>query len=152
MNFGIFRRGAASKSEKKTLEDFIREEDDDQVEIDAEVFSETNSGKEDVPREPRRWGFGGEAFTVTPLSCFGWNKENTDKWLTKCAKAWYLIISFAWFLFGAISFAPVIFISSKVSVLFKDKKTSIIAGVIIYAIIIALLVVFFHSRGATPEV
>jgi hypothetical protein len=63
---------------------------------------------------------------ITALDCFGWKKEKTENWLLKCANVWYMIISFGWFMFGAMTFAPVIFISNKVNVIFKDKKKSLI--------------------------
>lgn len=80
------------------------------------------------------------------FSCFGWDEKETPKWLKACANVWYFLISFLWFLFGAVTFAPVVFISNKVNVLFKDKKRSFVFAVLIYAAFIALMVWFFVSR------
>lgn len=73
------------------------------------------------------------------LSCFGWNGVKIEKWLIKSARIWYMIASFGWFLFGAFTFAPVIFISQKVDVLFHNKKRSLICAIVIYSIIISLI-------------
>jgi hypothetical protein len=83
---------------------------------------------------------------LDPLDCFGMNKEKTDKWMIKCVRIWYYIISFIWFLFGAFTFAPIIFITSKLNVLFKDKKKSFICAIIIYFVTIFLMVVFFYVK------
>ena len=81
------------------------------------------------------------------LTCFGWKEDKTDKWLLKCAKVWFLVASFAWFMFGAITFAPVIFISNKVDALFNDRKKSLVCGIAIYVVIVALIVFLFATRG-----
>lgn len=81
------------------------------------------------------------------LSCFGWKEDKTEAWLKKCAKVWFLMASFAWFIFGAITFAPIIFISNKVDVLFNDRKKSLMCGIIIYAVCVALIALLFATRG-----
>ena len=78
---------------------------------------------------------------IKPLDCFGMEEGKTEKWLGKCVKFWYCIMSFLWFLFGAVTFAPVIFISNKVNVVFKNKKKSFLASVIIYALCVALSII-----------
>ena len=81
------------------------------------------------------------------LNCFGWKDVKKEKWLVKCANIWYMVASFLWFIFGSLTFAPVIFISNKVDVLFKDKKKSLLCAIVVYAVLIALIVVLIISRN-----
>ena len=124
----LFQRKSEDTSAKNELDelyvpdDFVHEEDaqksDEDKQFDEIIYSSVDS-----------------------LDCFGWKEEKTDKWLIKCADFWYLVVSFGWFLFGAITFAPVIFISHKVNVIFKDKKKSLICGVAIHAVVLAIFAI-----------
>lgn len=84
------------------------------------------------------------------LSCFGWNENKTDKWLIKCAHVWFGIMSFMWFLVGALTFAPIIFISNKVNVIFKSKTKSMLCAIIVYIAIVALIMLLISTR-TTPN-
>ena len=83
---------------------------------------------------------------ITALDCFGWKKEKTENWLLKCANVWYMIISFGWFMFGAMTFAPVIFISNQVNVIFKDKKKSLIFALCAQTAIILFFGILLFKR------
>lgn len=74
------------------------------------------------------------------LHCFGWDERKTEKWLVKSARFWYAVMSFLWFMIGALTFAPVIFISHKVDVLFHDRKKSMCVACAIYVAIVAIIV------------
>ena len=89
---------------------------------------------------------GENEFTDTALKCFGWKESKTDKWLIKCAHFWYAIMSFFWFLFGAMTFAPIIFISKKVFVLFTDKKKALLAAIAIYFLIFLFFVLLIFIK------
>ena len=80
------------------------------------------------------------------LSCFGWENVNTQRLLVILAKVWFGIMSLGWFLFGAVTFAPVIFIGGKVNVIFKDKKKSLFVGGVIYAVMIIAIVLIAVAR------
>lgn len=112
-------------------EGVCEEEGDPIEENDANVKSQTS-----------------EEFTNNALNCFGWKDVKTEKWLIKSARIWYGIASFGWFLLGAVTFAPIIFMSNKVNVIFKNNKKSLICGIIIYAILIALLIIVFSRKRA----
>ena len=79
---------------------------------------------------------------IKPLDCFGMEEEKTEKWLGKCVKFWFWCVSFMWFLFGTLTFAPVIFIRSKIDVIFKDKRKSLLYATILYCAI-SILICFF---------
>jgi hypothetical protein len=87
-----------------------------------------------------------ESDNLTALGCFGWKEEKTEKWLAKCAKVWFLIMSLLYFLFGALTFAPIIFIKNKVNSVVSDKKMSLILAIVIYAVVFILFAIFIGVR------
>ena len=90
-------------------------------------------------------------FSENALNCFGWNEEKVDKWLAKMAKAWYCVMSFLWFAFGALTFAPIKFITNEVNRMFDNKRKSLFVGTCIYAVIIVLVVVLVATiQTPTP--
>lgn len=140
MSFNLFKR-ENKETEKKKLEDFIRK-DESEEESAEEVMAEEpiSSEKEEKVSEKS------ESDNLTALGCFGWKEEKTEKWLAKCAKVWFLIMSLLYFLFGALTFAPVIFLQSKVNVIFKDKKKSLICAILTHILVIAIIVVAIILR------
>lgn len=128
------------ETEKRSLEDMFTPRDDVCESIEGEVISEDLKEKTEEQCEVDTEK--SSRVPIKPLDCFGMEEEKTDKWLGKCVKFWFCLMSFFWFLFGAVTFAPVIFISNKVNVIFKDKKKSFLASVIIYAVCVALLFIF----------
>lgn len=125
---------------KNEIEDEVENVDEENVE--KPVKNKRKKQNKGIPFNPSEFN---------ALSCFGWEDDKTEKWLIKCAKVWFLIISFVWFIFGAITFAPIIFISNKVDVLFNDRKKSLLCGIIIYVIVIALIVLLFATRQDTSD-
>lgn len=83
---------------------------------------------------------------IVPFDCFGIEEEKTEKWIAKCIKFWFCCMSFLWFLFGALTFAPVIYISNKVNVIFKDKKKSLLCATIIHGIFMIFCIIFLFLR------
>jgi hypothetical protein len=150
MSFNLFNRGNENKeSEKKTLEDFIRKEDEEECEpyedmADVEIPNEEEQKKDEARHESEEEG-------LNALSCFGWREEKTEKWLVKCAKVWFLMMSLLYFVFGALTFAPIIFIQNKVNSVLKDKKMSLIIAVVIYAIVVVLFAILIGSRCGAQE-
>ena len=120
---------------KRSLEDMFTPIDE-KVEID-ERESEKEEAVETVAEI--------ESEPIKPLSCFGMEEGKTEKWLIKCVKVWFCCMSFLWFLFGAMTFAPVIYIGNKVNVIFKNKKKSLLFATLMYsvfALILVLLILF----------
>lgn len=141
MSFNLFKR--EKESEKKTLDDFIRK-DENEEESAEEVMAEEplTSEKEEVSEKS-------ESDNLTALGCFGWKEEKTEKWLAKCAKVWFLIMSLLYFLFGALTFAPIIFIKNKVNSVISDKKMSLIIAIAIYAVTVLLFAIFVGIRSGS---
>lgn len=135
MGFNIFKPKKEEK--KKTLDDFVKKDVDEDSESEKETSDETQDKVADN-------GFGDEKLTA--LDCFGLTEKKADGWLSRCAKIWHTIMSFFWFLFGALTFAPVMFISRQIDVIFKDKKKSLIIAAIFHIIILILLVLFLGAR------
>lgn len=123
------------EEEKRSLEDMFTPVED-KVEID-----ECESEKEEIESVSVE----NESEPIKPLSCFGMEEGKTEKWLIKCVKVWFCCMSFLWFLFGAITFAPVIYIGNKVNVIFKNKKKSLLFATLMYsvfALVLVLLILF----------
>ena len=124
-------------TEKRSLEEMFKPKDEDIVEEgyrdDFYEESEKEEKSDNFVNEP-----------IKPLDCFGMEEEKTEKWLIKCVRFWYCVMSFVWFLFGALTFAPVIYISNKVNVIFKDKKKSFLFSSCLYGFV-ALLVFLLAS-------
>ena len=127
------------EAEKRSLEDMFTPRDDVANEIgeDCPVDDFETLEEKEVAEKGRN-----SCTPINPFSCFGIEEGKTEKWLGKCVKFWYCVMSFLWFVFGAVTFAPVIFISNKVNVLFKDKRSAVLASSIIYVACIVCLIVF----------
>lgn len=139
MSFNLFKR--EKESEKKTLDDFIRKDENEEESAEEVMAEETvSSEKEEKVSEKS------ESDNLTALGCFGWKEEKTEKWLAKCAKVWFLIMSLLYFLFGALTFAPIIFIKNKVNSVISDKKMSLIIAIAIYAVTVLLFAIFIGVR------
>lgn len=152
MSFNLFNRGNQNKeSEKKTLDDFMRkEEDEEECEPCEDTADVEIPNGEDEKKDEARHESEGEGLNA--LSCFGWHEEKTEKWLVKCAKVWFLMMSLLYFVFGALTFAPIIFIQNKVNSVVKNKKMSLIIAVVIYAIAVVLFAILIGSRFGAQEV
>ena len=136
------------KSEKKarSLEDIansanveVENEVGESAEVDEPAVEVDNVDKcesEDTPD-----------VKFNPLGCFGYEEEKTEKWLIKCVKVWHYGMLLLWFVFGALTFAPILFISDKVNVIFKNKIKSLIVATVIYVAFVAFLVVLFATRN-----
>ena len=124
------------ESEKRSLEDMFTPKDSE-IEIEAE--EEVVVVTEECEKEEKVESFTNEP--IKPLDCFGMEEGKTEKWLMKCVKFWYCIVSFFWFLFGATTFAPVIYISNKVNSVFGEKKKSFVFATALY-IVLLIFVVF----------
>ena len=124
------------EDEKRSLEEMFTPMDE-KVEID-----ECESEKEEVVDTVEE----SESEPIKPLSCFGMEEGKTDKWLMNCVKFWYWCMSFLWFLFGATTFAPIIYICSKVNVIFKNKRKSLLAATIIYVLFVFLASILLFTK------
>lgn len=125
------------ETDKRSLEEMFTPIED-KVEIDG-----CESEKEEVVETVAE----NEGEPIKALSCFGMEEGKTEKWLLKCAKVWFCCMSFLWFLFGAMTFAPVIYIGNKVNVIFKNKNKSLLVASLIYGVfVVCLCVLIFVKR------
>ena len=132
------------ETEKRSLEDMFTPRDDafdcDGNSVCSDDFVENKELHEEATTEKN------SCVQIKPLDCFGMEEEKTEKWLGKCVKFWFCLMSFMWFLFGALTFAPVIFISNKVNVIFNDKKKSLLCATVIHGLLLALLIIFVFVK------
>lgn len=138
----LFKR----KEEKRTIDDILTPKKAEEDTIDDENTearqSTEENGEVNLTDEP-----------ITALDCFGMKEDKTEKWLLKCVKVWYYVMSFAWFMFGVATFAPIMFVSNKINVIFKDKKKSLIVSIGIYACIVAIMIITLivkNSNNGSP--
>lgn len=143
----LFKR---EEKPKRDINDILTPKEADECEIEAE---EAEVESEEVAESPKKEekvvpkGESKEEFGLNALSCFGWKEDKTDKWLIKSAHIWYAAMSFFWFLFGALTFAPIIFISKKINVIFKNKTIALAVATVIWVAIIVLIISLFVSRN-----
>lgn len=126
-------------SEKRSIDDILTPKEDIEQSDDCVVEEGDFQNSDDKAGD-----FSNAA--MNPLDCFGMEVGKTEKWLGKCVKFWYCIMSFVWFLFGALTFAPVIYISNKVNVIFKDKKKSLLCSVLLYGFFAFLAILFLFLK------
>lgn len=164
---GIFNR---KPKEKRSIEDILKRKDveenvdeaideeyeDDEIaeetsndenaesqgEIKHEEAKSVKKPKKNIQIESPEEG------SFNALTCFGWSETKTPKWLIKCAHFWYGAMSFFWFIFGTLTFAPIIFMQKKVNAVFNDKVKSFIVAAIIYVVFVVLIIVMFATRNA----
>ena len=142
------------EEKKRTLDDMFTpkgesaneeqadESENESVENVENVQDDKNSKPKEIKIESK------EESSFNALTCFGWSESRTPKWLIKCAHFWYWAISFLWFIFGAMTFAPIIFIQKKIDVVFKDKIKSFVVAIIIYALALGLIILLITTRNA----
>lgn len=145
---GLFSR---EREKPRSFEEITTPKDQIEEEI-SDCESENMEENLKIERRKTQKGVPFNPSEFNALSCFGWKEDKTEKWLVKCAKVWFLIISFGWFLFGAVTFAPIMFISNKIDVIFNDRKKSILFAIIIHTVLIALIVSLFVINRQPVEV
>lgn len=142
--------GIFSKKDKKvrTFEDIVEgREETAPLEDDSEIEVESDEKQEEAVKEEKAQEYieEPESMEQSALKCFGWKDVPTEKWLVKCVKVWYCVISFLWFLFGALTFAPIIFISKKLKPVLKDDLKALIVAAVIYVGIVLLIIILLFT-------
>ena len=132
------------ETENRSLEDMFKPIDDVLERADDEFGSDDFEENKEVQKEETAEK--NSCVPIKPLDCFGMEEEKAEKWLAKCVKFWFCCMSFLGFLFGALTFAPVIFISNKVNVIFNDKKKSLLCATVIHGLLLALLIIFVFVK------
>ena len=117
------------KKRERKLEEMFTPKDDNVIESEGEVVEQPNNEEKS------------EIETLNPIRCFGMSEEKAEKWLMCCIKVWHYVMLLMWFSVGAVTFAPVLFITYNVNVLFKNKRKSLMCGIVTYAILLALIIV-----------
>lgn len=133
--------------EKRSLDDMFTKDDSvlyENFEESEEAFEDLleNDGYEITADEVFEQIKGAKGETINPMDCFGMEEGKTEKWLVKCVKIWFCCMTFLWFLFGALTFAPVIYIRNKVNVIFKDKTKSLLVSCGFYCLFMIMILFF----------
>jgi hypothetical protein len=128
------------KKEPRSMDEILTQKEEHQEEENTEELDNNVEETEAVSENKS------ESFTDNALKCFGWKEIKTEKWLVKCARVWYGVMSFVWFLFGAMTFAPIAFMCNKVNAIIKNKKNSLILGIAIYGCLVFCIILLFIFR------
>jgi hypothetical protein len=64
--------------------------------------------------------------------CFGFEEETTERWAVNYMKIWNRIFTLLWLIVGSVTFAPVLFISSKLKAIIKRAWVAVVLAIIIY--------------------
>lgn len=140
----LFRK----QTERRSIEEILTPKIDDELveEIDSAEDGKSEKEEESILNTTKVQNDKKEKKETKPinsLDCFGMEEERTEKWLLKCVRFWYCMMSFLWFIIGALTFAPVIYISSKVERFFDNKMMTYIWGCAAYAMILVALILIF---------
>ena len=68
--------------------------------------------------------------------CFGFEEETTERWAVNYMKVWNRIFTLLWLIVGSITFAPVLFISSKLKAIIKRAWVAVVLAIIIYVAVL----------------
>jgi hypothetical protein len=139
--FGMFFR---KEPERRSIEDILTPKDESDAELeekDDNIESESEN-KEEIKCEKEVK----KPLSLNQLDCFCMEEDKTEQWLAKCAKFWFCVMSFGWFLFGAVTFAPIIYIRNKVDVFFNNKRHSLLFSLLVYAIVWLIIVIFATAK------
>jgi hypothetical protein len=153
---GFFNR---KNKPKRTLDEMIKREEGEGMEVievdevDTEATDEDDlldkvaKGRAEREKRNSEEIKQEEETPLNPWACFGLKEDKTDKWMIKCTQGWYAVMSFFWFLLGALTFAPIIFIANKVNAVFKNRNKSLIMGIVIWFGFIGLIVLLIVTRN-----
>lgn len=75
-----------------------------------------------------------------PAVYYGWGDGKMDNRMRKLTDFWKGFASIVWFLFGSLTFAPVLFTAGKIDQFFNDKKKSFWTSAIMYSVAMAILI------------
>lgn len=99
------------------------------------------AGKELRKKSSEKFGKMIDNLEFDPTVYYGWGEGKIDALMQKLTKAWNVFASVLWFIFGSITFAPILFTANKIDKFFNDKKKSFLISAIIYLVAIIFLFV-----------
>lgn len=70
--------------------------------------------------------------------CWGYDEDTTDKRFVKLMSIIHSIFTTVWIAIGAITFAPVVFVAKKISVIVKKTWIAVVIAILIYLAIILI--------------
>lgn len=79
--------------------------------------------------------------------CFGFTETSTERWAVTMMSFWHRIMTAIWIVIGFVTYAPIVFIAHKVSVIIKKTWIAVlVAGLIYGAIATSPLWVHFLAK------
>lgn len=101
---------------------------------DTVIHNKMNAIKARADREDKETHFNNKRGAC---ECFGYNETTTEKWAVNLMSLWHNVMTAIWLVAGFVTFAPITFISKKISVIFKKAWVAITLAVVIYLAVLA---------------
>lgn len=99
------------------------------------IHNKVNAVKEKADLEEKEAHFNNKKGAC---ECFGYNEATTEKWAVDFMNFWHNIATAVWIFVGCFTFAPVVFIAKKITVIFKKTWLAIIFALLIYFGVLAI--------------
>lgn len=64
--------------------------------------------------------------------CFGFEEETTEGWAVRMMRVWHNFATAIWILIGMVTFAPVVFLASKIKVIVKKSWVAVLLAIVLY--------------------
>ena len=135
------------KKETRSIEEILTPKQED-CEEKVEILDECESDEEkDDPKVEKAKVKKEGAFDriiddldFDPAVYYGWGEGKMDKKMQKVTEFWKGVASVVWFLFGSLTFAPVLFTAGKIDQFLNDKKRSFWSAAIIYSFSLSIII------------
>ena len=113
---------------------------------DKVIQSKVSAIKAEAEREDKETNFNNKKGAC---ECYGFNETTTPKWAVNFMNFFHNIFIILWIVTGSFTFAPIVFVGKKITVIIKKTWLAMVFAVIIYLIVVALPIVtaFLKSKG-----
>lgn len=96
------------------------------------IRNKTNAIKDKTETEAKEAHFNNNKGAC---ECFGFTETSTERWAVTMMSFWHRIMTAIWIVTGFITYAPVVFIAHKVSVIIKKTWVAVLVAGLIYGVI-----------------
>jgi hypothetical protein len=95
----------------------------------ATIRNKTNAIKDNTETEAKEAHFNNNKGAC---ECFGFTETSTERWAVTMMSFWHRIMTAIWIVIGFVTYAPVVFIAHKVSVIIKKTWIAVLVAGLIY--------------------
>jgi hypothetical protein len=140
------------KKEQRSIDEILTPKAEDYEEVETnkeceEVEEEQESKKEQAKKNDGTFDKIVKELDFDPSVYYGWGDGKMDCKMKKVTELWKVVASIVWFLFGSLTFAPVLFTAGKINQFINNKKRAFWASMIIYSLsTVALVYLLFFIK------